>query len=158
MTVSNNIKRFYKGNLTLMDVPKEFYNNYGDTYEKEKMVLSRRDCSYNDFLNDDESAATERIGLFKNMIAFAEIITYKGRYLRSMSSSEREEAIKGIISDLPYLYEAPVGYEVKDASVIVCFILNDVCHSCEIDPLISSLWRRDYNCQKNFDLYEFEDM
>lgn len=44
MTVSNNIKRFYKGNLTLMDVPKEFYNNYGDTYEKEKMVLSRRDC------------------------------------------------------------------------------------------------------------------
>ncbi|WP_112182538.1 hypothetical protein [Paraliobacillus zengyii] len=121
------VKKYYNGKLTLI-------NNIQGEYEQEEISIKEKrlmntsqfgDEPY-DSIDEEEFAVLEDINTLKNLMAFAEINSFKEILLVDMTENERYEVTQRIINNLDKFHVKPVGYEIKKDSIVIAWYLNSV--------------------------------
>ncbi|MCE4049911.1 hypothetical protein [Bacillus sp. Au-Bac7] len=105
MSLQSTLNNFFSGNLNLFDGAEEKYE------------LTK--AHYDSFLSHDFARQGELC--INDLIYLAEITQYKKESLSEMTVENREIAKGVIIKGLGELPFKPVGYEVRENSIVVCW-------------------------------------
>ncbi|MFK9091713.1 hypothetical protein [Bacillus salipaludis] len=146
MLLINHIQKCYRGNLTLLEGAEEQYTRNGDLGEKEKslMAIYPFGDEVSDSSGENDFAVLDDVNTLKNLMAFAEITRYKETLLAEMTQEERNKVIELIINNLNRFEVKPIGYEIKQDSIVIAWYLNSVINtsvfSCQVPGLVDNFF------------------
>jgi len=133
--------KFYNGKLTIInDIQGQCDSE--KILEKEKKLLEIYPFGdeVGDLNGENNFAVLDDVNTLKNLMAFAEITRYRETLLVDMTQEERDEVTKKIISNLDKFDVKPIGYEIKEDSIVIAWYLNSVINtfyfSCQVTGLV----------------------
>lgn len=127
MTVIKQVQKWYKGNPVFFnDVEVECSPEAITEKEKHLMDYDLFGVEFDDFGEKDEFAVLDDVSTLKNLMAFAEITRFRETLLVDMEQEEREKVTEKIINNLDRFHTKPIGYEIKEESIVLIWYLNSV--------------------------------
>lgn len=147
MTLVKRTQKYYKGKLTFLnDVQTQCESEKILRREKRLMELNPFGDELSDSNDKNDFAVLDDVNTLKNLMAFAEITRYKETLLVDMTEEDRSEVTQRIINNLDKFHVKPVGYEIKQDSIVVAWYLNSVINtftfSDQSTGLVDYFWER----------------
>lgn len=124
MSLEKLVQRYYRGNLTLFGDAQKQYESLGNVEEKESRSIIADDLESSNGCEND-FWVLDNVNPLKNVMVFAEITHYKRCPLADMEEEERNNTIQFLIDNLDKFDVKPVGYEVKNDSLVIGWYLNN---------------------------------
>ncbi|OXS60820.1 hypothetical protein B0G93_10797 [Bacillus sp. V-88] len=126
MTEFEQTQKYYSSKLILIndgekEDPKEIMNK-----EKRLMDLELFEDDTLGAIKRNNCVVLDNVCTLKNLTAFAEITRYKETLLADMAKEERDEVTHQIINHLEEFEVKPIGYEIKENSIVLAWHLNSV--------------------------------
>lgn len=146
MSLIENVQKFYKGNLTLLEGIQEQYedslNSRGDEIHLVEDTPISDDLSSSG--GEGNFKVLDDVSILKNVMVFAEITRFKRVLLADMEKGERDGTIQVIIDNLDKFDVRPVGYEIKEGSLVIGWyltsLINTFTFSCQMLSAVDDFW------------------
>lgn len=145
MQLINHIQKCYRGNLTLLEDLEEQYARKGvlDKKERSSVAVYPFENEISNSNGENGFAVLDDVNTLKNLMAFAEITHYKESLLVEMTQSERNRVTELIINNLNKFEANPVGYEIREDSIVIAWYLNPLINtsvfSCQVMGLVDNV-------------------
>lgn len=135
MELMQKLGKYHEENWIVFD---DAQNKFDQIRDKKSCYVTELDDSSEEnsyFEEYDDGHVLDDIETVKDVVAFSEITSFKGKLLSDMEEKDRIIIIPHIINSLSKLDSRPMAYTVKDDSIKLAWYLNNMMHIWTLSDL-----------------------
>jgi hypothetical protein len=135
MELMQKLGKYHEENWIVFD---DAQNKFDQIRDKKSCYVTEMDDSSEEnsyFEEYDDGHVLDDIETVKDVVAFSEITSFKGKLLSDMEEKDRIIIIPHIINSLSKLDARPMAYTVKDDSIKLAWYLNNMMHIWTLSDL-----------------------